>query len=226
MHELSSEVLTEETMKQLGNIIKKYVETETSKKLEAFKALNKQAERAGVVFVGDSITEGYPIHELLTESRPLFNRGIAGLHSGQLLQEIDALVLNLFPKKVFLLIGTNDLGDGIRPREIEQNIKQICDKIVANDKKVKIYLLSVYPINSQSEYTSIVGSRNNETIQELNEQLKLKLSSENIIYLDIFTHLVDKNGDLNKDFTTDGLHLTVEGYKIVSKILTPHISGE
>lgn len=76
---------------------------------EKYDALNKLVKQPNIVFAGDSITEYFPIHEMLISNFPLYNRGVHGINSLQLLEHLYTQVLDLRPSKVVLLIGVNDL---------------------------------------------------------------------------------------------------------------------
>ena len=76
---------------------------------EKYASLNKTVSHPNIVFAGDSITEYFPIHELLTSTMPLYNRGVHGIDSLQFLEHLSSQILDLAPSKVFLLIGVNDL---------------------------------------------------------------------------------------------------------------------
>jgi hypothetical protein len=92
---------------EIGNAFMEFMQ---KTRLASFKELNKRAQKGGVVFVGDSITEGFPIDEILQCNKPMYNRGINGDTSIGVLDKLKEEVFDLIPSKVFLLIGTNDLG--------------------------------------------------------------------------------------------------------------------
>lgn len=95
---------------------------------EKYAALNKLASQPNIVFAGDSITEFFPVHEMLQSELKLYNRGIHGINSLQLLDHIDSQILDLKPSKVFLLIGVNDLKNR-QPEEVCETVREIIDKI-------------------------------------------------------------------------------------------------
>ena len=201
----------ENEMKKLGEFMRKM-------KLDNFIALNRHAELNGVVFAGDSITEGFPVHELLRSARPLYNRGIGGDTTRGILEHLRHLVLDLAPLQVFLLIGTNDLVEGEAPSDIVLRIREICLAIRKALPQTQLTLLSIYPVNKEAEPDlpfPVVGVRTNEVIRLMNDEIRQMTVALGIDYLDLYARLSDEQGRLNKEYTTDGLHLSIAGYEQV-----------
>lgn len=221
-----------ELMAKIASMGRDYMHADRLTKAESFRALNKIAPKGGIVFAGDSITEGYPLGELFPRALPLYNRGIGGVTAVEVLENLDAYALDLKPKKLFLLIGTNDLGNGASVEDTAETIKAICMKTAALCPETKIYLISVYPVdssNSRQAEGAFFGpsSRNNEAIKRLNRLLQQwSQSMPGVNFLDIYPLLAGEEGSLKKEYSTDGLHLSVEGYRAVTKALTPHVEQE
>lgn len=200
-----------EKMKRLGDFLK-------ARKLADYIALNRHAEPGGLVFAGDSITEGFPVHELLRARKRLYNRGIGGDTTTGLLYNIRHLVLDLQPAQLFLMIGTNDLGEGEDPEVIAAGIREICETVRQSLPETAIVLLSLYPVNRDAEPDlpfPVVGSRTNEAIISINQQLRQIASELKLDYADIHALLTDETGRLRAGYTYDGLHLNVSGYEAV-----------
>jgi lysophospholipase L1-like esterase len=192
-------------------------------KTNKYRALNKFAKPNQIVFAGDSITEGYPIQELIDNDIAIYNRGISAIRSDYLLKNIDTLIIDLNPDKVFILIGTNDLAYGKSPERIFSNIKEICLKTEERIPEVKIYILSIYPVNEGKRYKMAVGLRTNREIIEINNKLRdFSKTAQNREYLNLYDSLTLKN-QLNPKYSYDGLHLTVAGYLKVTKTLKPYL---
>lgn len=172
------------------------------------------------VFLGDSITDWYPIEENYKDY-PIVNSGKAGYKTKDILDKLESMVYIYNPTKIFILIGTNDLNSQTSSREILiENIKKIIENIRDNRPNAKIYLESIYPINrtdNEKIIMSTVGKRTNEEIIEVNKQLKNYCIEKNIVYIDMYQELIDEDGNLKLDYTKDGLHLTNEGYAVVTK---------
>lgn len=188
---------------------------------EKYAALNKLASQPNIVFAGDSITEFFPVHEMLQSELKLYNRGIHGINSLQLLDHIDSQILDLKPSKVFLLIGVNDLKNR-QPEEVCETVREIIDKIQQKLPETQIFLLSVFPMNESSEFVRTPSLRSNKSISILNEHLS-HLASDKVKWLDVHDLLCDESGQLCRDLTVDGLHLTIDGYAIISKIIQQYL---
>lgn len=189
-----------------------------------FKEINSIVEANCFLFAGDSITEGYPLQELFQEIVRPVNRGIGGLKTFELIESIDSLILDLNPKNLVLLIGTNDLVLEQNPKLIASRILQIIHEVRQHCPSTKIFLQSVYPVNKKFPDVGekVVDLRDNEDIRKINELLK-ENAKDLYTYIDVFSYLSDANGDLNLMFTFDGLHLNVAGYKVVTEVLKNHL---
>ena len=98
-----------------------------------------------IVFLGNSITDGCEWAELFN-NRHIKNRGISADRSGWLLDRLDPIV-NGHPKKLFLMIGTNDLAAGVSPEEVAANIGKLLDRFAEESPWTKIYVQSILPVN-------------------------------------------------------------------------------
>ena len=98
-----------------------------------------------IVFLGNSITDGGEWNELLANPR-VKNRGISGDRSGWLLERLDPIIEG-HPKKLFLMIGINDLISGASPDEVLANIGRLIDRFQAESRWTKIYVQSILPVN-------------------------------------------------------------------------------
>lgn len=176
------------------------------------------------VFLGDSITEGYHLEEYYDEL-PVINSGVSGDTTVEILQNMKQRVYQYNPTKVFILIGTNDLAIDTDEREKDtwENIKTIIQEIKMNRSECKIYVQSIYPVNSDLEVNS-VGERSNRRIQNLNKKIKKFCQKEDCTYIDMYQHLADQDGLLASKYTFDGLHLNSLGYIVVTRELLPYLN--
>ncbi|MHC1684435.1 MAG: GDSL-type esterase/lipase family protein [Clostridiaceae bacterium] len=188
---------------------------------------NHCAEKGGVVFFGDSITEMYDIETYYPEVEVKYNSGVSGFTSETLLWICDEAVIKLKPKLLVLMVGTNDLGNtNMRsPREIANNIYRIVDLISRNIKDIKIIVVSTLPCNEDKHGMKIgKGLRGNEIIKLLNNEITYVCSLlNNVKFIDAFTHMLDKENNIFEDYTDDGLHLTMKGYEKYTSIIKPVI---
>lgn len=202
----------------LTSIYKKQVDN-------AFFELNKVSKPGSIVFVGDSITDFFRLNEFF-HGIYVINRGIGGDTTDGLLKRLDESVFDLSPSKVFILIGTNDIGDDKSETHITGNISTIIDRIREKCPKTKIYLQSIYPVSrakNKKVRKFIVGKRDNEKICRVNERLRKIAAEKGIVYIDVYSHLTDATGNLRLEYTIEGLHLTTAGYRVVADILRPYV---
>lgn len=178
------------------------------------------------VFLGDSITDWYPIKELY-DDLPIINSGVAGYTTDDILENLDDMVTIYNPTKVFILIGTNDIEKDKSEEEISKNIKKIVDNILKKRPNTKIYIESIYPINNTDDEKinhDMVGKRDNKKIRNINKKIKKYCESKNYTYINMYDELLDKDGNLDLKYTEEGLHLTDLGYLKVTKVLYRYLN--
>lgn len=177
------------------------------------------------IFYGDSITDYYPIDQYFKNDTYL-NKGISGITSNEALEKLETEVLNYHPKRLFLLIGTNDLNDDIKKDKTINNIENMIIRIKNNNPNTKIYIQSILPINN-SENDKIdhdtVGDRTNDKIKELNKEIKKLCDKHEVTYIDSYSQMLDKDGLLKLDYTKEGLHLSDNGYQKLTNILNEYL---
>lgn len=190
-----------------------------------YRELNQiSPQEPDIIFIGDSIIEHYPIYELLQTQKQLVNRGIRGYKTDLLRDNLDAHLFGTAVDKIFLMIGTNDIGKEIPQEETLRNIEEIIQTLHRDFPLTQVKLLSVLPVNEDENYKGNVYIRTNEKIQALNQAYaQLAQSYLNVEFIDAFPHMLDGEGQLGDDFTTDGLHLTIAGYQVLSNFLQEYI---
>ena len=207
--------------KQLDNNSKKC--TKENKTVEKRVITDKIQKNENIVFLGDSITEYYPIDNIYVDL-PIVKSGVAGYKTQDILDRMNDMVYRYNPTKVFLLIGTNDITRNKEEKKEEavENIKEIIEKIQEKRKKAKIYLESIYPVNEDID-EKMVGARDNDTIQEMNENLKSYCDEKNITYIDMYKELENEDQKFDKKYTNDGLHPNDLGYAKISQVRVKYI---
>ena len=179
----------------------------------------KISKNENIVFLGDSITDQYPTDELFAEL-PVVNSGAGGYTTDNILDEMNDRVYKYNPTKVFILIGTNDIGnDGKDENYVFNNIKKIVDNIKKNRPKAIIYVESVYPVSDNDENMI----ERNKVIDKLNKKIKDYYSNKNVTYIDINSYLKNNKNALKSEYTKDGIHLTDRAYLKITKLLFPYI---
>jgi lysophospholipase L1-like esterase len=177
-------------------------------------------EKPRVVFLGDSITDGWRLKEYYGGERDFVNRGIGGQITGEMLGRMQADVIELKPRLVLVLAGINDLGRGVAVSTIENNLSMIAD--LAEAHHIEPMFASVLPV---SDYHKDVNPQYARTarlapakILELNGWLKNFCEQRHFPYVDYYSALVDKAGFLQADLADDGLHPNAKGYRIMAPI--------
>jgi lysophospholipase L1-like esterase len=176
-----------------------------------------EKSEARVVFMGDSITDGWKLDEYFAD-KPYINRGISGQTTPQMLIRFRPDVIALKPRAVLILAGTNDIAGNTGPMTlemIEDNYTSMADLAKANG--IKIIFASVLPIHDYGR-TKVSERRAPEQILKLNEWLKSYCKAKGHIYLDYFSKMIDDKGMLKAELANDGLHPNAEGYKIMAPL--------
>src|SRR5580700_10078166 len=162
-----------------------------------------------VVFFGDSITDIWHLDEYFP-GKPYLNRGIGGQTTPQMLGRFRQDVINLDPKVVVILAGTNDIAGNTGPMQlgdIEADYSSLAELARAHD--IKVIFCSVLPVhNYTARSKDFFAQRSPEKILMLNNWLRsyCELASSGCVYLDYFNALVDDKGLLKMDLADDGLH--------------------
>lgn len=179
------------------------------------------------VFLGDSITDWYDLDKYF-EGLPVVNSGVSGYSTSNILNNMNKMVYQYNPSKVFILIGINDLELKVDDDVVVNNIRKIVQGIKKNRRYAKIYVESIYPINNSDddkiEGSIINGNRKNSDIIDINNKLVKLTKEEGATYIDLHKDLVDDNGLLKIEYTVDGLHLSSEGYEKVTEVLRKYIN--
>ena len=172
-----------------------------------------------IVFFGDSITDIWHLDQYFP-GKPYVNRGIGGQTTPQMLVRFRQDVINLQPKVVIVLAGTNDIAGNTGPmrlEDIEADYASLAELARANNLKV-IYS-SILPVHNYTPKSQdFFAQRAPEKIVALNQWLKSYCGAEPSLctYLDYFSAMVDDKGLMKKDLADDGLHPNAAGYKIMA----------
>lgn len=166
-----------------------------------------------IVFLGNSITDGAEWAEIFDNPR-IKNRGISGDRTQGVLDRLYQ-VTDGKPKKVFLLIGINDLT-AVETSQVIDNIKKIIDRIGTESPKTKLYVQSIMPVGQRL-------SKKMELVPGVNKAIEEYCAQKGVTYIDLHPALADENGWLRKDYSNDDLHLLGEGYKAWADVLRPYV---
>jgi len=176
-----------------------------------------------VVFMGDSITDGWKLNEYFPD-KPFINRGISGQTTPQMLLRFRPDVIDLKPRVVVILAGTNDLAGNTGPMTIdaiEGNIASMAE--LARAHGINVVLSSVLPVSDYNKDKSgkpIIRTvqRQPAQILELNRWMKNFAAEHGLVYLDYFAATVDDKGFFREEIANDGLHPNAKGYAIMKPL--------
>lgn len=170
-----------------------------------------------IIFIGNSITYRCEWSELFRNPK-IKNRGInSDIISGVLLR-IDK-ILESKPKKIFILIGINDLSADFPVKLCVDNYSKIISKIRSASPLTKIYIQSILPINNKF-YRSFAT---NEKIRSLNSELQNIANEKQSTYIDLFPHFINSEGNMDEKYSNDGLHLLGSGYLVWKSVIEKYV---
>jgi lysophospholipase L1-like esterase len=176
-----------------------------------------------VVFLGDSITDGWKLEQYFP-GKPYVNRGISGQTTPQMLVRMYPDVIDLEPAALVLLAGTNDIAGNTGP----QTLKMITDNIraiteLAQMHGIKVVLCAVLPV---SDYTSRAqtAKRPPADILRLNAWLKSYAAEKKAVYADYHAATADAKGFLAEGSSADGLHPNEAGYRKLAPVVSAAIA--
>jgi len=180
-------------------------------------------DTGAVVFLGDSITEGW--HTLAADFPKLkvANRGIGGDITSGVLYRLYANVLSLNPSAIIILIGTNDVGDGADAEDVAGNTKLILQEIKKFNPRLKVIVCKIMPRAERNG-----GPIYSEKIQKANSLVEQYVKTErNFTVCDTWSIFAadDKGNPIAADFNSDKLHLNAAGYVVWKKALDPIIAN-
>lgn len=177
---------------------------------------NSYNDKGDIIFLGNSITAGTDWSELLGMDK-VRNRGISGDITFGVLERLDEVTSGK-PKKVFILIGINDISRNIPDSFILRNYRMMIERIKSSSPKTKIYFHTLMPVNN--EYTQFKNHYNkDEHILYINAELKKMATQYGVHIIDLYPHFLNADNKMDKKYTIDGLHLNLLGYQHWASIL-------
>lgn len=181
-------------------------------KVAQFKEDNKTLGEVDVAFLGDSLTDGYPVQDWYPQYK-VVNRGIGGDSTWGLEERLDCSAYDVNPKVIVLLIGINNLDTML------QNYERIVQKIKQNLPNTKIIIESLTPESGDFAFRNPQAISNNVKVKNIAQR-------NGCTFVDMYTQLLDPNtNELKLEYTIEGLHFTPQGYEKITGVLTPVISS-
>lgn len=200
-----------------------FVQAQSWANVERFKDDNAKlpapkANEHRVVFMGNSITEGWINHDPgFFSGKPYINRGISGQTTPQMLVRFRPDVINLKPEVVVILAGTNDIAGNTGPSTLEMIMDNLISMTeLAKVNHIKVILCSVLPA---FDYPWKPGLEPAEKIVSLNKMIRAYADTHGVEYLDFFSSMADERNGMKAAYTQDGVHPTLAGYKVMDPLM-------
>jgi lysophospholipase L1-like esterase len=175
------------------------------------------AGKITAVYMGDSITDFWVNNDsTFFSANNYIDRGISGQTTGQMLVRFRQDVINLKPKVVVILAGINDIAQNNGPEKLEDifgNIASMAELAKVNN--IKVVISSVLPANKLPWRPAITPT---EKVIQLNTMLEAYANKNHIVYLDYYSKMVDSEKGLPVNLAKDGIHPTLEGYKVMEPL--------
>ncbi|AWI07724.1 hypothetical protein B9W14_06875 [Clostridium drakei] len=212
-----------------------YIQKRKKNRLKNYKILNKYVKKGEILFVGSSLMEWFPIDEMqqtLEKDYIIYNRGIAGVVTKELLKSMNECIFELEPSKIFINIGTNDMNTSDYKKEkLIQNYDRILTEIGKKLPNCKVYVMAYYPLNSKADFPGVdkefkenrFKTRTNAVILEANEAVEELTKKHNYEFINVNDGLMDKEGNLKEEFSIEGIHMWANAYSVIFKNMKKYL---
>lgn len=221
----------ERTMQQeISRIFEERSRAEKQEKAERYRRLNRFVRPHQILFAGSSLMEQFPIYELLLDQQlpyTIYNRGIGGITTFELLENMDVCIYDLQPDYLYINIGTNDLNlPDYTEKGLIDRYRQILQGVKTHLPECRIFLLAYYPVNPAAAKGNpwaeeALKIRSNERINSANRAVQRLAEEMGAAFLDLNGGIRDENGCLKAEYTIEGMHMYGDGYVPVLEKLLP-----
>jgi lysophospholipase L1-like esterase len=188
--------------------------------LKRYQAADEKLRDSTVLadFMGDSITQfWFAMDSGFFQQRHYLDRGISGQTSTQMLLRFRQDVINLHPRAVVILCGTNDIAGNTGPmtlRMTEDNIETMTE--LARAHRIKVILCSVLPANRFGWKPDVQPA---DSITRLNSWIAGYAKRRHLVYVDYYSSMVDDRKGLNARYSRDGVHPNPTGYAVMEPLV-------
>ena len=198
--------------------------------VESWRELNQGCRKGQTVFTGSSLMEMFPVEKFAREEGPAFptvyNRGVGGWRTEDMLLCLNEMVLDLQPRRVFINIGTNDLSDAsVTIGALIGRYEQILARI-EQETPAEIVLMAYYPINYEAateDMKPCLRIRTNGRIAEANAAVEAMAARRGHRFINFNGPLTDPQGRLKAEYTIEGMHIYEEGYRAIWPLVRQEI---
>lgn len=225
-----------EKLLAFGKMMRDGQDEEKARKVRNYRELNRYARKGQILFTGSSLMEQFPVAEYSMSAgvgKTVYNRGIGGTTTDEFLREIDTVLFDLEPSKIFINIGTNDIttrdyGDAWQ-EHLLNNYREILRQIRERLPKAEVYMMAFYPVNAglsdASEWArTLFSTRSNENINDTNRKLAALAGEFGVRYIDVNDGVRDEYGNLRADITVEGVHIYAGGYEPIFEALKQYMA--
>lgn len=179
-------------------------------------------DKGRIVFIGDSITELWKAIDAPLFGQSYVNRGVSGQTTAQMLARFNEDVIDLHPRLVVIMGGTNDIALNDGPVSLETTFGNIVAMVKrAKSNKIKVVLCSVLPAYDFKWRPNVAPA---EKIVKLNAMLKSYARKHHLTYIDYHSAMKDPRNGMKEDYAEDGVHPNAKGYQVMKPLLLKGIS--
>ncbi len=215
------------------DFFKELMHREQQDKLERYRILNQNVKKGEILFTGSSLMEQFPINELLMTNgmdQVIYNRGIGGFTTTDMLEYMEEMVFGTEPSRIFINIGTNDIGSPDYQLEaLLERYEEIIVRIQERLPEAEINMMAYYPVNETDKIpegewgkTAFV-TRTNENINIANAAIENLAAKKGCRFINVNEGLADERGKLKKEYTIEGIHMYANGYQVVLQNLKKYL---
>jgi lysophospholipase L1-like esterase len=187
-------------------------------RIQQFEVEMSSMGEVDLVFLGNSITEGFDLSHYFPEYKTA-NRGIVADHMDGLMERLDNSALALQPKKLFLMIGINDIGDKRDDKYLKAMFVTLVDTLITSLPETDIYLLSLLPTTPRWKNCPP------DQIKRINGFLAELALEKGVVFVNLYPYFLGDMHYLNQDLTRDGLHPNQAGYDLMARKIKPFLTA-
>lgn len=215
------------------DFFKELMHREQQDKLDRYRILNQNVKKGEILFTGSSLMEQFPVNELLMTNgmdQVIYNRGIGGFTTMDMLEYMEEMVFGTEPSRIFINIGTNDIGSPDYQLEaLLERYEEIIVRIQERLPEAEINMMAYYPVNETDKIpegewgkTAFV-TRTNENLNIANAAIENLAAKKGCRFINVNEGLADERGKLKKEYTIEGIHMYANGYQVVLQNLKKYL---